>query len=117
MYEACDEVDSVTTFSLGRPTVTGNSVWFSTEAVRCESSRVELNRVRPAPYRRDEGRIPGSTLKYGITQVVVRDANRMYALIGREVTPDREAACPCALTSLEVPALKRSTAAPIRPLE
>lgn len=115
VYEACDENDSVTTFSLGRPTVTGSAVWFSTEAMRCEKSRVELNRVRIAPYRRAEGRIPGNTLKYGITQVVVRDANRLYALIGREVTTDREAACPCALKSLEVPALKRSIAARIRP--
>lgn len=116
VYEACDETDSVTSVSLGRPTVDGGTVWFTTEAQRCASALVELNRVRTSPYRRAAARIPGNTLKSGITEVV-RDANRIYALVGHQVTTDRDAACPCVLTSRDVPTLKRSRRGPSRAFE
>ncbi len=116
VYEACDETDSVTTFSLGRPTVDGGAVWFATEAQRCDSALVELNRVRTRPYERAAARIPGNTLKNGITEVV-RDADRIYALVGHQVTTDRDAACPCVLTSRDVPTLKRSRRGPFRAFE
>lgn len=109
------EADSVTTFSLGRPTVTGAAVWFSTEAVRCETSRVELNRVRIAPYRPLRGPHPGQHAQ--VRDHAGRCPRRQPHVCADRPTADREAACPCALKSLAVPWLMRSTAARTRPSE
>ncbi len=104
VYEACDEVDSVTTLSLGPPTVDGGAVFFATDAQRCSNSLVKLVRTRVDPFASAAARIPGNRLKGGISQVV-RSGRRIYALFGRQVTVDRDADCPCALKEVAVSGL------------